>query len=89
MIRVPVLVFLAIVTVDAPVYLWLMYVFAWRTRSGRVPDLHEPSAQPWEHLARSVVVPYRRNERESDCEVCGRPRPQDGGDAVEGCGDRP
>lgn len=70
MIRVPVLVFLVIVTIDALVYLWLMYVFAWRTRSGRVPDLHEPSTQPSENVLRRVVVPYRRNERESDCEVC-------------------
>lgn len=70
MIRVPVLVFLLVVIVDLLIYLWLMYVFAWRTRSGRVPDLHAPSAQPSEDVLRRVVVPYRRNERESECDVC-------------------
>jgi hypothetical protein len=77
MVRVPVLVFLVIVMADVLACLWLMYVFAWRTRPRDVPDLHERSARTAENAVRGVLVPYRRNEREADCDVC---RPRAGGE---------
>jgi hypothetical protein len=73
MIQVPVLIFLGFVAGDLLIYLWLIFVFASRTRRRHVPDLQKNPARPSEDVLRRLVVPYRRNERESDCRVC-RPR---------------